>query len=89
LVGSRTGAVTRRTLPGCIRCFPRCTLLGISGVPLPAPASSHVACGFPTLRAPAHFALGCMFISLVGARGHTEATKSLLSWSVGRPKILS
>ena len=23
--------------------------------PFPAPATSHVACGFPALRAPAHF----------------------------------
>ena len=54
-VGSRTGAVARRSLLGCIRGFPLRARLGVSVTPFPAPATSHVACGFPALRAPAHF----------------------------------
>ena len=56
LVGSRTGAVPRR--PG-LSVAPRflweCLTSQTVG-PFPAPATSHAACGFPALRAPAHFA---------------------------------
>ena len=55
VVGSRTGAVARRSILGCIRGFPLRARLGRSVAPSPAPAASHVACGFPALRAPAHF----------------------------------
>jgi hypothetical protein len=54
-VGSSTGAVARRLLLGCIRGFPLRARLGMAVTPFPAPAASHVACGFPALRAPAHF----------------------------------
>src|SRR5712691_6464511 len=53
LVGSGTGAVTRRSLLGCVRGFPLRARLGASVVPFPAPATSHAACGFAALRAPA------------------------------------
>jgi hypothetical protein len=56
LVGSGTGAVARRNLLGCVRGFPLRARLGVSVAPSPAPAASHAACGFPALRAPAHFA---------------------------------
>ena len=56
LVGSSTGAVTRRQLLGCIRRFHLRARLGFAVAPFPAPATSHAACGFPALRAPAHFA---------------------------------
>src|SRR5947199_8083795 len=39
----------------CIRGFPLRARLGVAVAPFPAPATSHVACGFPALRAPAHF----------------------------------
>ncbi len=55
LVGSSTGAVARRPLLGCIRRFHLRARLGVSVAPFPAPATSHAACGFPALRAPAHF----------------------------------
>ena len=32
-----------------------CKILSLVGCSFPAPATSHVACGFPALRAPAHF----------------------------------
>lgn len=54
-VGSRTGAVTRRIALVCIQGFPLRARVGCSVVPFPAPATSHAACGFPALRAPAHF----------------------------------
>ena len=54
-VGSRTGAVVLRSLLVCIRGFPLRARLGVSVTPFPAPATSHVACGFAALRAPAHF----------------------------------
>ena len=40
----------------CIRGFPLRARLGIAAAPFPASATSHVACGFPALRAPTHFA---------------------------------
>ena len=55
-VGSRTGAVTRRPSLVCIRGFPLRARLGSAVVPSPIPATSHAACGFPALRAPARFA---------------------------------
>jgi hypothetical protein len=54
-VGSRTGAVVLRSLLVCIQGFPLRARLGVSVTPFPAPATSHVACGFAALRAPAHF----------------------------------
>jgi hypothetical protein len=54
-VESRTGAVVLRSLLVCIQGFPVRARLGVSVTPFPAPATSHVACGFPALRAPAHF----------------------------------
>src|SRR5215471_6570686 len=56
LVGSSAGAVIRRRLLVCIRRFRLRARLGVSVIPFPAPATSHAACGFPALRAPAHFA---------------------------------
>jgi len=38
-----------------IRGFPLRARVGSSVIPFPAPATSHAACGFPALRAPAHF----------------------------------
>jgi hypothetical protein len=55
LVGSSAGAVIRRKLLVCIRRFRLRARLGVSVIPFPAPATSHAACGFPALRAPAHF----------------------------------
>ena len=55
LVGSRTGAVTRRRLLGRIGGFPLRARVGVAVVPFPVPAASHAACGFPALRAPAPF----------------------------------
>src|SRR5215471_8565946 len=55
LVGSGAGAVIRRRLLGCIQRFRLRARLGVAVVPFPAPATSHAACGFPALRAPAHF----------------------------------
>ena len=40
---------------GCIRGFPLRARLAVSVAPFPVPATSHAACGFPALRAPAHF----------------------------------
>jgi hypothetical protein len=54
-VGSRTGAVVLRSFLVCIQGFPFRARLGVSVTPFPAPATSHVACGFAALRAPAHF----------------------------------
>ena len=54
-VGSRTGAVARRGALGCVRGFPLRARLGFSVAPFPVPFASHAACGFPALRAPAHF----------------------------------
>jgi hypothetical protein len=53
LVGSRTGAVTRRPLLGRIEGFPLRARIGVAVVPFPVPAASHATCGFPALRAPA------------------------------------
>ena len=40
---------------GCIRGFSLRARLALSVAPFPVPATSHAACGFPALRAPAHF----------------------------------
>ena len=54
-VGSRAGAVPRRRgLSVAPRFLWEC-LTSHTVSPFPAPASSHAACGFPALRAPAHF----------------------------------
>ena len=54
-VGSRTGAVFRRSsLSVAPRFLWECHNSPTVN-PSPAPAASHVACGFPALRAPAHF----------------------------------
>jgi len=55
-VGSRTGAVLRRSgLSVSPRFLWEC--LSIRAVnPFPVPASSHAACGFPALRVPVCFA---------------------------------
>ena len=80
LVGSRTGAVARRSIFGCIRGFPLRARLGLSVAPSPAPAASHVACGFTALRAPAHFTPRIMWP--VASRGFRE-------WRlVGNPVLL-
>ncbi len=55
LVGSRTGAVIRRTPLVCIQGFPCRARVGSSVIPFPIPATSHAACGFPALRAPVRF----------------------------------
>jgi hypothetical protein len=55
LVGSSTGAVIRRKLLVCVRRFHLRARLEASVIPFPAPATSHAACGFPALRAPALF----------------------------------
>lgn len=39
----------------CVRGFPLRARLGLSMIPFPAPATSHAACEFPALRAPARF----------------------------------
>ena len=39
---------------GCVPGFPLRARLAVSVAPFPAPATSHAACGFPALRAPAH-----------------------------------
>ena len=54
-VRSRTGAVILRTPLVCIRGFPLRARVGTSVIPVPIPATSHAACGFPALRAPARF----------------------------------
>jgi hypothetical protein len=59
-VGSSAGAVIRRRLLGCIQGFRLHARLEVSVIPFPAPATSHVACGFPALRAPAHFTASVM-----------------------------
>ena len=54
-VGSRAGAVLRRRgLSVSPRFLWEC-LTSRTVSPFPAPATSHAACGFPALRAPAHF----------------------------------
>ena len=54
-VGSRAGAVLRRRgLSFSPRFLWEC-LTSRTVSPFPAPATSHAACGFPALRAPAHF----------------------------------
>ena len=53
LVGSGTGAVIRRQLLGRVRGFPLRARVGAAVIPFPVPATSHAACGFPALRAPA------------------------------------
>lgn len=47
--------MVRRLLLGCIQGFPLRGRLGRAVTPFPAPATLHVACGFPPLRASAHF----------------------------------
>ena len=54
-VGNWRGGPLGRRL-GCIRGFPLRARVAVSVAPFPAPATSHAACGFPALRAPAHFA---------------------------------
>jgi hypothetical protein len=55
-VGSRTGAVLRRSSLAGAPCF-LWECLSIRTVnPFPIPASSHAACGFPALRVPVCFA---------------------------------
>ena len=54
-VGSRAGAVLRRHgLSVSPRFLWEC-LTSRTVSPFPAPATSHAACGFPALRAPAHY----------------------------------
>ena len=54
-VGSRAGAVLRRRgLSVSPRFLWEC-LTSRTVSPFPAPATSYAACGFPALRAPAHF----------------------------------
>ena len=53
--GNWRGGPSGRWL-GCIRGFPLRARLAASVAAFPAPATSHAACGFPALRAPAHFA---------------------------------
>jgi hypothetical protein len=52
-VGSGTGAVIRRQLLGCGQGFPLRAHVEAAVIPSPVPATSHAACGFPALRAPA------------------------------------
>src|SRR5678815_1227493 len=52
-VGSGTGAVIRRQLLGCGQGFPLRARVEAAVIPSPVPATSHAACGFPALRAPA------------------------------------
>ena len=54
-VGNWRGGSSGRSL-GRIRGFPLRARLASSVAPFPAPATSHAACGFPALRAPAHCA---------------------------------
>ena len=54
-----------------LRGFPLRARLGSSVIPFPAPASSHAACGFPALRAPARFAsrvMGPIELELLSAQ---------------------
>ena len=64
---SRSGRALARWPVGfslaCIRGFPLRARLGVAVAPFPAPATSHVACGFPALRAPAHFTPRVMGLS--------------------------
>src|SRR6185369_14960721 len=53
LVGSGTGAVIRRRLLGRVRGFPLRARVEVAVIPFPVPATSHAACGFTALRAPA------------------------------------
>ena len=54
-VESWRGSPSGHTLV-CIQGFPLRAQLAVSVAPFPAPSTSHAACGFPALRAPAHFA---------------------------------
>ncbi len=54
-VGNWRSGPSGRSL-GRVRGFPLRARLAESVAPFPAPATSHAACGFPALRAPAHFA---------------------------------
>ena len=54
-VGSRTGAVVRREALVSIGGFPLRAQVVLTVIPFPVPATSHAACGFPALRAPAQF----------------------------------
>ena len=57
LVGSSAGAVDLGKGSSCCRRLsPSAGASVLTMSPFPAPASSHAACGFPALRAPAHFA---------------------------------
>ena len=46
----------RRSPLVCVGAFALRAQVGSSVIPFPAPATSHAACGFPALRAPARFA---------------------------------
>jgi len=57
VVGSRAGAVdVGKGSSCCRRLSPSAGASVLTMSPFPAPATSHAACGFPALRAPAHFA---------------------------------
>src|SRR5215470_7757457 len=80
LVGSSAGAVIRRKLLVCVRRFRLRARLGVSVIPFPAAATSHAACGFPALRAPAHFTSRVMRPILLGqlsagARGNRQTDR--------------
>src|SRR5262249_7497728 len=64
LVGSSAGALIRRKPLVSIRRFRLRARLEASVIAFPAPAASHAACGFPALRAPAHF--GSRVMRLIG-----------------------
>src|SRR4029453_14025632 len=53
MVGSGTGAVIRRQLLGRVEGFPLRARVEAAVIPFPVPATSHAACGFAALRAPA------------------------------------
>ncbi len=80
LVGSRTGAVPRRPdLSVPPRFLWECLTSQAVG-PFPAPASSHAACRFPALRAPAHFTsrvMGPITPAPLSARVHDEPYRLL------------
>jgi hypothetical protein len=64
----------RAHLQGPVAC-PATFALGLSPAPMitfPAPATSHAACGFPALRAPAHFVSRVM--RLIGPKPLAKVT---------------
>ena len=66
----------------CIRGFPLRARVGSSVIPFPIPATSHAACGFPALRAPARFAsrvMGPITLEPLSAQGaySTASSRSL------------